>query len=502
MLIVIVVNRQGLMRMKLQELLQALKIEQDFGGVDPEIVSIEADSRQVKQGSLFICISGYTVDGHDFAKKAEQLGAVAIIAERQLPEISVPVVLVQDTKRMMAMITNYFYDHPTKKLTLIGVTGTNGKTTVTHLIEQIMSDDQKQTGLIGTMYMKVGEKTIETKNTTPESLELQKVFHKMLEEGVDVAMMEVSSHALHLGRVRGCDFNIAVFTNLTPDHLDYHQTMEAYLYAKGLLFSQLGNTYSDKLKVAVFNNDDPATVEYDKMTTAHVVTYGIEKQSDVMAKAISLSSQGTSFTLITPKEEIDLHLKLIGKFSVYNALAAATAALAYGIPLTNIKNSLEKVTGVAGRFEAIDVGQPYMVIVDYAHTPDSLENVLTTVNELAKGHVYTIVGCGGDRDKTKRPLMAKIAVEQSHLAIFTSDNPRTESALSIIQDMESGVKGERYEVVIDRKEAIEFAVAKAKPNDVIVIAGKGHETYQIIGKNVYDFDDRLVAKEAILKNVQ
>lgn len=488
--------------MELNELLHVLKTYKRIGEANPEITSVEADSRQIKQGSLFICISGYTVDGHDFANKAEQLGAVAIIAERELPEVNIPVIIVKDSKRAMAIIANYFYDNPTEKLTLIGVTGTNGKTTVTHLIEQIMADYNKKTGLIGTMYMKIGKKTFETKNTTPESLELQKVFHQMVEEKIDVAMMEVSSHALHLGRVRGCDFNIAVFTNLTPDHLDYHQTMDAYLQAKGLLFAQLGNTYGEKLKVAVFNNDDPASLEYDKMTTAPVLTYGIEKQSDVMAKAITMSSQGTSFTLTTPTEEVQMNLKLIGKFSVYNALAAATAALAYGIPLHDIKISLEKVTGVAGRFEAVDAGQPFTVIVDYAHTPDSLDNVLMTVNELAKGDVYTVVGCGGDRDKTKRPLMARIAVEQSHLAIFTSDNPRTENPLSIIKDMESGVEGKRYEVMLDRKEAIEFAVSQAKPNDVIVIAGKGHETYQIIGKNVYDFDDRLVAKEAILKNKQ
>ncbi|WP_096199256.1 UDP-N-acetylmuramoyl-L-alanyl-D-glutamate--2,6-diaminopimelate ligase [Bacillus sp. FJAT-45350] len=484
--------------MKLDKLTNILQNHKKIGDGNPEISSVEMDSREVTNGSLFICIDGYTVDGHDFIDKAIENGAVAVLAEKEV-ETTVPVIRVHDTKRAMAIVANYFYNHPTRSLNLIGITGTNGKTTITHLIEKILRDVGENTGLIGTMYMKIGDEVREVKNTTPESLSLQKAFHEMREKKVDTAVMEVSSHALHLGRVRGCDFNIAVFTNLTPDHLDYHKTMEAYMYAKGLLFAQLGNTYDEgKLKVGILNNDDPASQEYDKMTTAQILTYGIDTKSDVMAKDIKMSAGGTSFVLTTANESIEMKLKLIGKFSVYNALAATGACLAYGISLEQIKESLEQVEGVAGRFEPVDAGQSYTVVVDYAHTSDSLENVLKTVQEFAQGKVYVVVGCGGDRDKTKRPIMAKIASEHSDFAVFTSDNPRSEDPAQILKDMEEGVKGcQNYRSVIDRKEAIYDVINMAKDNDVIVIAGKGHETYQIVGKETFEFDDRLVARKAI-----
>lgn len=488
--------------MKLHDLLSPLIHYKKIGSANPTIVSIEMDSRLVTEGSLFICIKGYTVDGHDYVAQAIEKGAVAILAEKEV-EASVPVVIVKDSKRAMAMIANYFYDHPTKKLNLIGITGTNGKTTTTHLIEKIMNDHGKKTGLIGTMYMKIGEKTFETKNTTPESIVLQKYFAQMVTERVDTAIMEVSSHALHLGRVRGCDFNIAVFTNLTPDHLDYHQTMEAYQNAKGLLFAQLGNTYDpNELKIAIFNADDNASEQFDKMTTVETITYGIDRKSDVMAKNIQITANGTSFTLHAFDDVIDIQMKLIGKFSVYNALAAISACLVQNIPLQSIKSSIESITGVAGRFETVNAGQKYTVIVDYAHTPDSLENVLKTVQQFAKGKIVCVIGCGGDRDKTKRPKMAQIATDEADYAIFTSDNPRSEDPKAILNDMERGVKKDNYTVIVDRKEAIHFAIQNAQENDTIVIAGKGHETYQIIGSNVYDFDDRKVAREAIRREME
>ncbi len=400
----------------------------------------------------------------------------------------------------MAVLADAFYEHPTKRLHLIGITGTNGKTTTSHLIEKILTDSGKKTGLIGTMYTKIGNEILETKNTTPESLTLQKTFKQMVDAHVEAAVMEVSSHALDLGRVQGCDYNVAVFTNLTQDHLDYHHTMEEYKRAKSLLFSQLGNTFDvEHPKFAVLNADDPASETYKKSTAAHVVTYGIDHQADIMATNIEMTSSGTSFELTVSGKVYSMKIQLIGKFSIYNVLASVAAALVSGISLEQIIQSIENVKGVAGRVELVNAGQNFTVIVDYAHTPDSLENVLKTVQQFAKGKIFVVVGCGGDRDRTKRPLMAKIACRYATDPIFTSDNPRSEDPLAILKEMEEGVHGENYLVIPDRKEAIVKAVTNAAAGDIILIAGKGHETYQIIGKQVDDFDDRLVAQEAILE---
>jgi UDP-N-acetylmuramoyl-L-alanyl-D-glutamate--2,6-diaminopimelate ligase len=483
--------------MKLQTLLSYLHDFTTYVGENPTITSIEMDSRQVKKGALFICIKGFTVDGHDFAKQAVENGAVAIIAERPL-DVDAPVIVVRDSRRAMAVLADAFYGQPTHQLHLIGVTGTNGKTTTTHIIERIARRANKKTGLIGTVHIKIGDDTYPTKNTTPESLLLQRTFKQMVDEGVDVAVMEVSSHALHMGRVHGCDYDVAVFTNLTQDHLDYHGTMEEYRNAKGLLFSQLGNRYDHRRpKFAVLNNDDPASQYYKHMTAATVITYGIEADSDIMAKRIDIVPSGMSFDLITPHGTVRVKTRLIGLFNVYNLLAAVSACLVSGIPFSVIVEAIEEISGVAGRFETVDEGQNFTVIVDYAHTPDSLENVLKTIRQFAQKKVYVVVGCGGDRDRTKRPLMAKTAVKYADVAIFTSDNPRSEEPEQILRDMEAGVSSERYVTIVDRKEAIYYAVEQAQEGDIILIAGKGHETYQIIGDRVIDFDDRLVAREAI-----
>ncbi len=462
-----------------------------------EIVSIENDNRKVVQGSLFVCIKGLTVDAHDFAESAVNNGAVAVLAERPL-ELTVPVIVVESTRRALSVLADAFYGQPSHKLHMIGITGTNGKTTTSHIIEKILADAGKQTGLIGTMYTKIGTKQLETKNTTPESLTLQKTFHQMVEEGVEATVMEVSSHALVEGRVHGTDFNVAVFTNLTQDHLDYHKTMDEYQRAKSLLFAQLGNTYDmAKPKFAVLNMDDEASKMYIESTSAHVITYGIDNSANLHAKNIQMTASGTEFDLESPFGVKKVSMKLVGKFSVYNVLASIGAALASGIPLESAISSIESVIGVSGRFELVQAGQDFSVIVDYSHTPDSLENAISTIQQFAKGNIIVVVGCGGDRDKTKRPLMAQIACKYSDRAIFTSDNPRSEDPIQILNDMEAGVKGQTYDVIVDRKEAIYHAVQQANTNDVILIAGKGHETYQLIGDKSYDFDDREVAKEAI-----
>lgn len=483
--------------MDLRELLTHLHDFVQLPEQNIDITSIEMDSREVKPGALFICIDGYTVDGHSFAQMAVEKGAVAILAEKPV-DVEVPVVRVKSTKRAMAVLADAFYNQPTQKMHLIGVTGTNGKTTITHLIEHIFKSQHKKTGLIGTIEIRIGDTSYNVKNTTPESLTLQKTFHQMVEENVEVAMMEVSSHALDLGRVHGCDFDVAVFSNLTQDHLDYHHTMEDYRRAKGLLFAQLGNAYNhNRPKFAVLNADDAATEEYIKNTAATVITYGIDRESDIRATNIQITNSGTTFDLTTSTETVRVEMKLIGKFSVYNVLAATAACLVSGIPLSVIVEEIKVLEGVSGRFEVVDAEQDFTVIVDYAHTPDSLENVLKTVKEFAKRNIYVIVGCGGDRDRTKRPIMARIAAEYSTQAILTSDNPRSEDPLAILKDMEEGLDTDNYVTIADRAEAIRYAVEAAHAGDVIVIAGKGHETYQIIGKKVFDFDDREVARKMI-----
>lgn len=483
--------------MRLQDLLKHLHPLIPFTGENPEITSVENDNRKVQPGSLFICIKGYTVDGHDFAEAAVKNGACAVLAERPLP-LSVPVIVVKDTNRAMAVMADAFYGQPTKQLHLIGITGTNGKTTTSHLIEKILADAGKNTGLIGTMYSKIGDKQLETKNTTPESLTLQKIFKQMVESRVESAVMEVSSHALDYGRVHGCDYDVAVFTNLTQDHLDYHHTMDEYKHAKGLLFAQLGNVFDlEHPKFAVLNSDDSASETYKKSTAAHIVTYGIDNIADFQAKNIQITPKGTIFDLVLQEKKYPVHMKLIGKFSVYNALASIATAYVSGIPVQNCIDSIENIEGVAGRFELVNAGQDFTVIVDYSHTPDSLENVLKTIQQFAKKKIFVLVGCGGDRDRKKRPLMAQIACKYATDPIFTSDNPRSENPLEILKEMESGVQNENYLVIPDRKEAIKTVVNMASADDVVLIAGKGHETYQIIGSQVFDFDDRIVAKQEI-----
>ena len=483
--------------MRLHDLIKALHDFRALPSENPVVTSIEMDSRNVKFGSLFICISGYTVDGHDYVAQAVANGAVAIIAECDI-ETVVPVIKVRQSIRAMAILANTFYNHPTTNLHMIGVTGTNGKTSVTHLIESILRKSGQKTGLIGTIGMKIGQDSFATKNTTPDSLTLQKYFTKMVTAGVDTAIMEVSSHALHLGRVHGCQYDVTVFTNLTQDHLDYHKTMDNYRAAKSLLFSQLGNNYNTKRpRYAILNVDDPATAEYIVASQAIVLTYGIDHDADLLARDIKTTSNGTIFTLIFNGNEYPVTMGLVGKFNVYNTLATIGATLASGLELDFILSAVKQLTGVPGRFELVNAGQDFNVIVDYAHTPDSLENVLKTIKDFTSGKIYCLIGCGGDRDKSKRPIMAKIASQLSDFPIFTSDNPRTETPAVILADMEAGVLVKNYVTIVDRKDAIEYAVTQAQAGDVILIAGKGHENYQIIGDKVLDFDDKEMARIAI-----
>lgn len=475
------------------------------GDAGTECRGISIDSRKISPGDLFVCLPGHTVDGHDYAKKAAEAGAAAFVVQRWLDDVTLPQLKVKDSRVAMAVLGNVFFDFPSSRMKVIGVTGTNGKTTTTYLIERILLDQGKSAGLIGTIQRRFAGQTFPMSGTTPESLELQRYLHEMIEVDTDYCVMEVSSHALDQGRVKGTKFRTAVFTNLTQDHLDYHKSMEEYRAAKGLFFSRLGNTYAsspEERSYAVLNADDTASAYFAKQTAVEIVTYGVDQEADVRASNIRITAKGTTFHADTFLGNIEITLKMVGKFNVYNALAAMTVALLEGVSLQDIKSSLEAIPGVDGRVEAVDEGQSFAVIVDYAHTPDGLENVLNAVNEFAKGRVICVFGCGGDRDRTKRPIMGKIAARLSGYVIVTSDNPRTEDPELILKDIEAGleedgVPRERYELIVDRREAIQKAIEMASPEDVVLIAGKGHETYQLIGKEVHDFDDRIVAKEAI-----
>jgi UDP-N-acetylmuramoyl-L-alanyl-D-glutamate--2,6-diaminopimelate ligase len=490
--------------MQLQQLASLVSTGRIVGDGKTQIGGIQIDSRKVVQGDLFICLQGHTVDGHTFAPRAVASGASALVVDHAL-ELDVPQIIVKDTRLAMAIFADYYFGRPSHKLKLIGITGTNGKTTITYLLEQILRDAGFAPGVIGTVEMRYNGQSLPMSGTTPEALDLQQHLAAMVDGGTEYCAMEVSSHALAQGRVKGCRYRTAIFTNLTQDHLDYHGTMENYAAAKGLLFSRLGNEYAAtqaERSYAVLNADDAASNEFARLTSAEVLTYGIDSDADVRASNIKITAHGTSFHLVSFKGTAEITLQMAGKYNVYNALAAACAALIEGISLDRIKQSLEALPGVPGRIEAVKAGQPYAVIVDYAHTPDGLENVLKAVKEFAVGRIICVFGCGGDRDRTKRPIMGQIAAQYADYAIVTSDNPRTEDPNSILLDieaglLESGVDKSHYVLITDRHAAIQKAVEMASPDDVVLIAGKGHETYQIIGGQTFDFDDREVAKEAI-----
>lgn len=478
------------------DLIQAIKYkrlsQEHF--TDFDVTTVTQDTRQVVPGAVFIAIVGANVDGHQFIPQAVEKGAKMIIAQESV-ETTVPVVYVKDTHRAMAFLADKFYGSPSQSMKMIGVTGTNGKTTVTHLIEEVFHDLGEGTGLIGTLYRKVNDEIYPTTNTTPDVLTNQKTLAEMRDADVKTVSMEVSSIALVQGRVWGINYDICVFTNFTEDHLAYHKTMSQYKLAKSLLFAQMGNTFTGK--TAVMNIDDPVGREFIDYTTSNILTYGIQHQADIYADHIKITIHGTEFDLHVFDQVKHVKTHLIGEFNVYNCLAAVGAAYAAGADLTEIVDSLSRVKGVKGRFQLVPSDTGVSVIVDYAHTPDGLLNVLETLNDFAEHDTYCIVGCGGDRDAQKRPQMAKIAVDNSTHAILTEDNPRTEDPKKIMDDMLAGIDPNQATVIFNRREAIQYAVNHAKPGDAIIIAGKGHEDYQIIGKTKHHFDDYEEAEKAL-----
>lgn len=478
--------------MNLEKVLHNIPYECIQGKCDIEIDAIIYDSRIKTQKGLFICIEGYTVDGHQYIQSAIDNGAVAIIVQKEI-NIEIPphiaMVKVDDTRATMAVIGSNFYNHPSKDMNLIGITGTNGKTTTSYLIAWILESISKKIGVIGTIENRIGNKIIKAERTTPESLDLQRLLNMMKEDEVSHVVMEVSSHALELERVKGVNYKVGVFTNLSLDHLDFHKTIENYAKAKAKLFNMC--------EEGIINIDDPYAKVMIEAANCHIYTYGIDSNADFKGENIQISSRGVNFDLVVRDRVLPVFMPIPGKFSVYNALAAIATTYAMGLSIESIIQSLADVPGVPGRVQSISSTKGFSIIIDYAHTPDGLENILQTVKEFVKGDIITVFGCGGDRDQTKRPIMGKIAGEYSDYTIITSDNPRTEDPQTILDHIENGIKEhkEKYEKVIDRKEAIQKAIQRAKKDDVIIIAGKGHENYQILKDRIIHFDDVEVAKD-------
>lgn len=484
------VKRKGI-KMKLSELLENIDVLDIKGVTDMNISGITFNSKEVKPGYLFVCIKGFTTDGHSFARNAIDAGAVAILAEHFIEGIDASTVVVKDTRAAAGMMTAKFYDYPFRKFRLIGVTGTNGKTTTTYLVKSILEDKGYKVGLIGTNQNLIGNKVIPAERTTPDFIELMQLFNQFAEEGADFVVMEVSSHSLALDRVTACEYEVGAFTNITQDHLDFHKTMENYLEAKSKLFKIC--------EKGVINNDIESADYLKKNADCGYITYGKENEADLKAENIVYTSKGIEFDAKFRGETEKITLPIPGEFSVYNALTAIGICLSLGLSLSDIAKGLSEAKGVKGRIEVVPTDTDYTVIIDYAHTPDGILNIINAIRGFAKGRIITLFGCGGDRDRTKRPLMGKVAGELSDFCIVTSDNPRTEEPGEIIKDILPGIDetGCEYVVIENRFEAIGYALDMAEKDDIVLLAGKGHETYQILKDRTITFDEREIVSKLI-----
>ena len=478
-------------------------IVERLGDLDGSITSVTDDSRSVSSGSLFVAVKGETVDGHKYVGQAIKAGAAAIVGQDSVERASVPFVQVTDSRKALGLIGSRFYGDPSAQLAMIGVTGTNGKTTTTYLCKALLENIGRRVGLIGTVAYQIGAETIPASHTTPGALELQQLLARMKEAQLDSVVMEVSSHALAMDRTAGCEYDVAVFTNLTQDHLDYHRTMEEYFQAKLRLFTGLGQGKKTRQR-AIVNMDDPRGVYVRAACRVPVWGYALNVSADLMAENVRLSMNGSTFTTATPAGTFTVESRLVGEHNVYNLLGAIGVALHGGATCDQVREAVARVNNVPGRFERVSAGQDFTVVVDYAHTEDALVRLLTAARTLKTQRIITLFGCGGDRDRGKRPKMGRAAVEFSDVVILTSDNPRTEDPLAILREVEAGVRealqrrpSVQYHMVADRREAIETAVRLARPGDILLIAGKGHEDYQIVGTKKMHFDDREVAREAI-----
>lgn len=476
--------------MRLGKLLEGIEVVAQSVPPDTEITCLCEDSRTAERGSLFAAVAGTDCDGIAFAKQAVERGAVCVLC-REAPE-GLPCVQVRDVRSALAKLACTFYDQPARKLTVLGVTGTNGKTTVTYLLRHILQATDRKTGLIGTVQNLVGSHALPAHRTTPSAPQLQSLLHQMLQEGCTHAVMEVSSHALTQSRVEGIEFACGIFTNLTEDHLDYHGTMERYGAAKAKLFHQS--------RAAVCNGDDPWTERLLTEVSCPSVRYGINRPADLWAEDIVLRATGVDFSVCTERERAPVHLGVAGRFSVYNALAAIAACGQLGISATDCAAALQSFSGVKGRMETVPTPhKPYTILIDYAHTPDALKNVLQTVRGFAEHRILVVFGCGGDREREKRPLMGRIAAELADYVVVTNDNPRFEEPMAIIRDIVSGMAGAegRYEIEPDRRAAIALAMDRAGEGDILVLCGKGHEVYQEIGGKMLPLDEREIVRSLL-----
>lgn len=486
--------------MRLRELIKNLEARQIEGPLDHEIVGVAYDSRRVTPGMVFVAVPGQNVDGHDYINSAIDRGASAIVcAHNGFSSSKATKIVVSDPRQALARLAAAFYRHPSAGLRVIGVTGTNGKTTVAFALKRILETAGAKTGLVGTIRYEIGERMIPAHRTTPEALEIQQMLAQMLQAGCQACVMEVSSHALDQQRVLGVEFDAAIFTNLTRDHLDWHGDMDAYFAAKEKLF--IPAEPGGKKCAAVINLDDPYGERLAKRGDLAVrVTYGLGEAAEVRATEIKLGPDGTRFTVNYSGRRLVCRFPLIGRHNVYNALAAAGAGLALGVDEQTVQLALNRMSPVPGRLEAVECGQPFGVLVDYAHTDDALENVLNTVREITANRIVLVFGCGGSRDKSKRPRMGRVAARLADFSLITSDNPRRESPAEIAAQVEAGFREARadgYRIELDRRHAIEAAMAMARKGDTVLIAGKGHETYQEFHDTVVPFDDRVHARETL-----
>jgi UDP-N-acetylmuramoyl-L-alanyl-D-glutamate--2,6-diaminopimelate ligase len=493
--------------MTIVQLLAALNgqvaIVERHGVLDGSVTSVTDDSRAVATGSLFIAVKGERVDGHRYVSQAIQAGAAAIVGQESIERESLPFVKVADSRKALGLIGSRFQGDPSARLTMIGVTGTNGKTTTTYLCKALLEGMGHRVGLIGTVAYQIGSEAIPASHTTPGALELQGLLAKMTDAHMDSVVMEVSSHALAMDRTAGCEYDVAVFTNLTQDHLDYHRTMEEYFQAKLRLFTQLGQGKKTGQR-AIVNMDDPRGAYVRAACRVPVWGFGVKGRADLQAENVRLSMNGSTFRAATPAGVFTVESRLVGEHNVYNLLGAIGVALHAGATCEQVREAVTSLGNVPGRFERVSAGQDFTVVVDYAHTEDALVRLLTAAQALKTHRIITVFGCGGDRDRGKRPRMGRAAVEYSDVVVLTSDNPRTEDPMAILREVETGVREAlqarphvAYHLIADRREAIGTAVRLAQTGDIVLIAGKGHEDYQILGTKKVHFDDREVAREAI-----
>ena len=476
--------------MKLRELLFGIPVLSTTADLETEISNVSYDSRETRPGDLFVAMTGFATDGHKFIGKAREAGAAVVLCE-QKPDDGIPYVLVENSRRALAVIGANFFGHPADGMVMTAVTGTNGKTTTTYLLKAVLEQAKgAKVGLIGTNQNMIGDQVLPTERTTPESFEVQKLFTEMRAAGCTHVVMEVSSHALYLDRVYGVRYAVGIFTNLTQDHLDFHKTMEAYCDAKAILFQNCS--------VGVYNADDPWAERLMRDATCRKFSYARLADADLRAENINLGSDHVSFDAVTKDERVKIRVGIPGKFMVYNTLDVLGAAAQLGVSLSESSAILAKVPHVKGRVEVVPTpGKNYTILIDYAHSPDGLSNVLSSVKEFSKGRTVAVFGCGGDRDKTKRPKMGKIASDIADFVVVTSDNPRTEVPGEIIQDILAGMADAKipYVVMEDRVEAIHWAIDHAESGDVIVLCGKGHETYQVVGTVKHHMDEREIVAD-------